>query len=66
MAVHVIGPVVDFPENSHRVVRIRGFEIGVFNVRGAFYALPNICPHQFGPLCEGTVHGTMICNATTQ
>lgn len=65
MASHVICPVEEFPENSHRVVKIKNIEIGVFNVGGAFYALPNVCPHQFGPLCEGTVHGTTRCNATT-
>ena len=29
------------------------------------YALPNVCPHQFGPLCAGTVNGTMACSAET-
>ena len=28
-------------------------EIGAFNVRGELYGLPNVCPHQTGPLCEG-------------
>ena len=65
MAGHVIGPVAEFPANTHRLVKIRQLEIGVFNVNGAFYALPNICPHQFGPLCEGRVNGTMTCNART-
>ena len=32
---------------------------------GDVYALSNICPHQFGPLCEGTVNGTMACSAAT-
>jgi nitrite reductase/ring-hydroxylating ferredoxin subunit len=47
------------------VVKIRNIDIGVFNVNGAFYALPSVCPHQFGPLCEGTVNGTTRCNAST-
>ncbi len=65
MASHIICPAAEFAENTHRVVKIRNIEIGVFNVNGAFYALPNVCPHQFGPLCEGTVNGTMRCNAET-
>jgi nitrite reductase/ring-hydroxylating ferredoxin subunit len=65
MASHVVGPVAEFAENTHRLVKIRNIEIGVFNVNGAFYALPNVCPHSFGPLCEGTANGTMACNAAT-
>src|SRR5688572_16070277 len=65
MAEHVIGSIADFPPGSHRVVRVRSAEIGVFNVGGRLFALPNLCPHQFGPLCTGTVHGTTACNAET-
>jgi nitrite reductase/ring-hydroxylating ferredoxin subunit len=32
----------------------------VFNVKGAFYALRNQCPHQLGPLCLGRVRGTLL------
>jgi nitrite reductase (NADH) small subunit len=65
MAEHIIGPVSDFPPGSHRVVKIGRVAIGVFNVGGRFHALPNVCPHQFGPLCEGTVNGTTACSAAT-
>jgi nitrite reductase/ring-hydroxylating ferredoxin subunit len=65
MAEHVIGSVTDFPAGTHRVVRVRNAEIGVFNIGGRFYALPNLCPHQFGPLCAGTVNGTTACSAET-
>lgn len=65
MAEHIIGSVGDFPPGTHQVVRVRNIEIGVFNVDGRFYALPNVCTHQFGPLCEGTVNGTTACNAST-
>jgi len=50
---HVVGNVAEFPVGSHRVVRIGNREIGIFNIRGTFYGLPNLCPHQTGPLCEG-------------
>ncbi len=65
MAEHVIGPASEFPPGTHRVVKVRNVEIGVFNVRGRYYALPNVCTHQFGPLCEGKVDGTSACNAQT-
>jgi nitrite reductase (NADH) small subunit len=53
MRRHVVGAVEDFPAGSHRVVDVGGRAIGVFNIAGALYALPNVCPHQAGPLCEG-------------
>ncbi len=27
-------------------------ELGVFNIRGKVHAIPNLCPHQRGPLCK--------------
>ena len=65
MAAHDVGPLADFPPGTHRVVRIRSVEIGVFNVAGTLHALPNLCPHQFGPLCEGGVSGTMASGPET-
>lgn len=49
---HVVGSVDDFPPGTHRIVTVGRREIGVFNIDGAFYALPNVCPHQAGPLCR--------------
>jgi nitrite reductase (NADH) small subunit len=65
MAEHVVGTVADFPIGSSTIVKIRNVEIGVFNVNGTLYALPNVCPHQYGPLCTGGVNGTMVSNADT-
>ncbi len=59
MAEHVVAAVQDIPEGSKRIVNVGGLEIGVFNVKGSFYALPNHCFHQGGPLCEGNVGGTV-------
>ena len=54
-----IGRAAELSDGEHRVVRVAGRELGVFNVRGTFHALPNLCPHQRGPLCEGAVSGTI-------
>lgn len=62
---HVVGAVADFPVGSHKIVKVRNLELGIFNVDGALHALPNICPHQFGPLSKGTVTGMMVCNVRT-
>jgi nitrite reductase (NADH) small subunit len=60
----VVGRVADFPEGTHKVVEAAGRQIGVFNIGGSFYGLPNRCPHQAGPLCEGRIaSGTLQADA---
>lgn len=65
MTEHIVGHVDDFPPGTHRIVQLGRIEVGVFNIAGAFFALPNVCPHQFGPLCAGTVNGTTACSSET-
>ena len=60
MAEVVVGSVAELPPGSRRIVRLGAVEVGVFNVAGRYYALPNICTHQFGPLCQGQVSGTVV------
>jgi nitrite reductase (NADH) small subunit len=61
---HRVGSVGDFPVGSHQVVKVGRREIGIFNIRGTFYALPNLCPHQAGPLCRGErLSGTVAASA---
>lgn len=57
---HVVATVEELPVGSRRIISIDGLEIGVFNVNGVYYALPNHCFHQGGPLCEGNVGGTVM------
>ena len=62
----VVGRIADFPQGTHRVVQAGRREIGVFNIGGDLYALPNICPHQTGPLCAGRIAtGTLQADAET-
>ncbi len=62
---YTVANVQDVPEGGHIVVEVRGREIGVFNVHGKYYALPNACFHQNGPLCRGAVSGTLVSSAET-
>jgi nitrite reductase (NADH) small subunit len=62
---YIIAPVAEFPPNTHRVVKVGRREIGIFNVDGNLYALPNLCTHQLGPLCKGRVSGTVISTRET-
>lgn len=63
---HVIGRIEDFPDGTHRVVTVGRRQIGVFNIGGHLYGLPNLCPHQTGPLCEvRRVTGTTAASRDT-
>ncbi len=66
MADHIVASVDELPPGARRIVRVGRLEVGVFNVAGQFYALPNVCAHQFGPLCEGKITGTLVATAETR
>lgn len=61
----MVAVVNEVPEGTHRVVKVGDREIGIFNVRGSFYAIPNACFHQNGPLCLGATSGTLVANEST-
>ncbi len=56
---YTIAAAAELPPGSQRVVQVGQREIGLFNIGGTFHALPNLCPHQIGPLCTGKVSGTL-------
>ena len=57
MARYVVATVDEIPPGQRKIVDVGGRSIGVFNVRGEFFAVLNRCPHQGGPLCLGNTHG---------
>lgn len=57
MGRYVVATVGEIPPGERRIVEVAGRSIGVFNVRGEFFALRNRCPHQGGPLCKGPIGG---------
>jgi 3-phenylpropionate/trans-cinnamate dioxygenase ferredoxin subunit len=60
---HVVAKVSEIPEGTHRVVKVGNREFGIFNVGGSFYALPNVCLHQAGPLCRGRLGDALTASA---
>lgn len=62
MAVHYICETADLPEGAHKIVHIEGRSIGLYNVKGDYYALHNYCPHEGAPLCKGPVCGTTLAS----
>ncbi len=65
MADHIVAHVDEFPAGSRKIIRSGRLEVGVFNLDGRYYALPNVCVHQFGPLCEGRISGTLTAGKET-
>lgn len=52
---YVVGRPSDIPEGGSLLVTAGRREIGIYRVKGEFYALLNRCPHLGGPLCSGQV-----------
>lgn len=60
MEQHVVARVEDIPAGGRKIVRVKGREVGIFNLDGRFYALKNSCPHQAARVCLGRIVGTAL------
>jgi nitrite reductase/ring-hydroxylating ferredoxin subunit len=60
---HVVARVGDVPENSSKLVAIKGRPIALFHVAGEYFAIHNNCPHEGGSLCHGYLVGAVQSNA---
>ena len=45
---------------ERKLVQVNGLEIAVFNVGGQLYASGAVCPHEGGPLEDGTLDGDVV------
>ena len=57
MAKYIVATVDEIPPGDRKIFELAGRSIGVFNIKGEFFALRNRCPHQGGTLCEGSLSG---------
>ena len=57
---YVVARVDDIPDGSRLLVTVGDREVGVFKVKGEFFALLNRCPHLGGPLCRGQLLNTVV------
>jgi nitrite reductase/ring-hydroxylating ferredoxin subunit len=64
MADYPVADITTLLPGAKQVVTVRGVEIGIFNIDGTLYALPNRCTHQWGPLCEGALSSTIAVDAS--
>jgi len=58
MAEHRVAAAEELADGEHMVVELEGLDIGVFRVDGEYHAYTSWCPHQGGPICEGSLMGT--------
>lgn len=59
MADYRLMPASEIAEGSCRLVTVNGVEIGIFRAGGGLRAYRNRCPHDGGPVCTGTITGTL-------
>ncbi len=50
----------ELPPGASKEVEHDGRIFALFNVGGTISAIDGICPHQGGPLAEGTLDGTIV------
>ncbi len=55
MSRHVVATVGEIAPGSSKLVTVKGREIGLFNVKGEYFALANKCPHEGAALCRGNL-----------
>jgi 3-phenylpropionate/trans-cinnamate dioxygenase ferredoxin subunit len=63
MSRHVVARAGEIEPGGHKLVEVKGREIGLFNVGGEFFALSNRCPHEAGPLCQGKITGIVLSDS---
>jgi nitrite reductase (NADH) small subunit len=50
-----VGDLDTFPDRDVTIVTVEGREIGIVRWADDVFAVANLCAHQRGPLCRGTV-----------
>jgi nitrite reductase/ring-hydroxylating ferredoxin subunit len=60
MHEHVVARVGELSPGERKVVTIEGIRVGVFRVGDEYFAFRNVCPHQFGPVCEGKIGPAVV------
>jgi nitrite reductase/ring-hydroxylating ferredoxin subunit len=62
MGEHTLLPASEISNGERLLVELEGRELGIFNIQGKYFAYLNWCPHQGGPLCEGSCTGRQTAN----
>jgi 3-phenylpropionate/trans-cinnamate dioxygenase ferredoxin subunit len=55
-----VAKVGELAPGGCKLVTVKRYSIGLFNVNGEYKAALNLCPHELAPLCKGRVSGTTL------
>ena len=55
MSRHVVAAQGEIAPGQSKLVTVKGREIALFNVEGAYFAFFNRCPHEGASLCAGKI-----------
>lgn len=55
-----VAPVEELGPGTWRVVEVDGVEVAVFNVAGEYFAIEDVCSHDYEQLTGGCVEGHEI------
>ncbi len=55
-----VAKVQDIAEGASQIIDPAGESVALFKLQGCFYAVDNICPHEGGPLGEGSLEGSLV------
>jgi nitrite reductase (NADH) small subunit len=55
-----LATLLELPVGCAKEVEFEGRVFALYNIDGVFSALDGICPHQGGPLAEGSIEGTTV------
>lgn len=53
MPWHAVAPADNFEDDTPKIVQLGEARIAVFRLEGAFYAISDICTHEYALLSEG-------------
>ncbi len=52
--------VHEIPAGTAKMIKVEGKPIAIFNLKGNFYATDDTCPHEGGPLSDGSIEGESV------
>jgi nitrite reductase/ring-hydroxylating ferredoxin subunit len=55
-----VATIDEIPSGQGKVFEVNGLSVAVFNVNGQFFASSPVCPHEDGPLGDGTIEGDAV------
>ena len=55
-----IAPASELPPGQRLFVEIEGKPIVIFNIAGQYFSIADVCSHDDGPVCEGSLDGYAI------